>query len=323
MEGHPGYEDPRAVRVLGPVETSEAARKRVFLRLEDERRSLAARVRPRWRPRRRYEDLSLVMMLARFERDWLGRPEPHVPPHDPPRGDGDYLAQRLAGWATPWGVPPRSKLEADIDGLEGALEGLGRWLTPRAVARARARARERLAAFTTWLEALGPTAWETAADEALGLAAKTPRRVWPSQAGATAIAALLAAGAGAFLILLHPGSGPGGSASGPAAGLGQVPEALRAAIQRGSEQRAHVDEAAGPPGGAAARGDDRASSKAPGQSAPSVPEPAPAPEPAAPVAQPVAAPQPAPASPPGPQASSVGEGAKSTAGCPPEFGYEC
>jgi hypothetical protein len=267
------------------------------------------------------------MMLARFERDWLDRPEPHVQSHDPPR-HGDYLAQRLAGWAMPWGVPPRSKLEADIDGLEGALERLGRWLTPRDVARARARAQERLAAFTTWLEALGPTAWETAADEALGLAAKTPRRVWPSQARTAALAGLLAAGAGAFLILFHPG-GPGGSVGGPdAAGLGQIPGALRAAIQRGSEQRGHVGGPPGPPGSAAARGNDGASSKTPGEGAPSAPAPAPAPEPAAPVAQPIVAPPPppAPASASGSpisQSSPTGDQAKDTGGCPPEFGYEC
>ena len=67
MEGHPRYEDPGAIPAPGRVDSSDAARKRMFLLLDAERRSLAAQVRPSWRLSGRYEDLSLVMILARLD----------------------------------------------------------------------------------------------------------------------------------------------------------------------------------------------------------------------------------------------------------------
>ena len=73
MEGHPEYEDRGATRVPRPVGSSDATSKRTFLLLDGERRSLTAELRPLWRLKRRYEDLSLVMMLARLERDCPGR----------------------------------------------------------------------------------------------------------------------------------------------------------------------------------------------------------------------------------------------------------
>src|SRR5687767_3456492 len=116
MEGHPGYEDRRAAPARGRVDSSAVTRKRTFLLLEGERRSVAAHLRPAWRPRGRYEDLNLVIMLARLERDWLG--------------------QRLADWAMPWGAAPRTKLEADIDHTADALKRLGRWLPTQTIAKA-------------------------------------------------------------------------------------------------------------------------------------------------------------------------------------------
>ncbi len=103
--------------------------------------SSAAQLCPPWRPRGRYEDLSLALMLARLERDWLSQ-----------------SGRRLAGWAMPWGAAPRAKLEADIGHLDGALKRLGRWLPRRSIAMAECNARQRVAAITVELGELDPRA---------------------------------------------------------------------------------------------------------------------------------------------------------------------
>ena len=98
MEGHPIYEDPGAAPIPGRrSHPSDATRKRAFLLLEGERRSLAAELRPLWRLRGRYEDLSLVMMLARLQRDCLSQPRPRL--------DGGVHCRAMAtnphpGWPT-------------------------------------------------------------------------------------------------------------------------------------------------------------------------------------------------------------------------------
>src|SRR6266511_3665108 len=199
MEGHPRDEDPGATPAPGRVDSSDATRKRLFLLLDWERRSLTAQLRPSWRLRGRYEDLSLVMMLARLERDWLSQPKPHLSGSDHPKGHGDQPGHWLADWAKAWGAAPRMKLDADIGRVDRALKGLGRWLSGRMVAKAEGRARVRLEAITTEMEGRDPQARAQAPHRA---ASKTRGFERPSHTRAAAIAGLLllAAGAGAFLV---------------------------------------------------------------------------------------------------------------------------
>lgn len=333
MEGHPRYEDPGATPAPGRVDSSDAARKRMFLLLDTERRSLTAQLRPSWRLRGRYEDLSLVMILARLERDWLSQPRPHLSGGDHLRGHGDQPGLWLADWARPWGAAPRMTLEADIGRVDGALKRLGRWLPRRTVAKAEGRARERWEAITTEVEERDPHA-QAAADAAHVAATKTRGFERPSHTRVAAIAGffLLVGGAGAFLLASHTGSGPGDSVGprGAVEGVRQHPGALDAHIHGGSEQRSRgARQSASPSGHRETQGSARARSRGPGQSAPVASETAPpAPEPA-PVAQPVAAPQPAPVAQPAPapappsSTSSQAKSAGGGGGCPPEFGYEC
>ena len=100
----------------------------MFLLLDAERGSLTAQLRPSWRLSGRYEDLSLVMILARLERDWLSQPRPHPSGGDHLKGHGDQPGLWLADWAKPWGAAARMKLDADIGRVDGALRRLGRWL---------------------------------------------------------------------------------------------------------------------------------------------------------------------------------------------------
>lgn len=299
----------------------------MFLLLDKERGSLTAQLRPSWRLRGRYEDLSLVMILARLERDWLSQPKPHLSGGDHLRGHGDQPGLWLADWAKPWGAAARMKLDADIGRADGALKRLGRWLPRRMVAKAEGRARERLEAITTEVEEGDPQP-QAAADAAQGAATKTRGFERPSHTRVAAIAGffLLVAGAGAFLLASHTGSGPADSVGprGAVEGVRQHPGALDAHIQGGSGQRSRgARQSASPPGHPGTQGNARARSQGAGQSAPvaseiapPAPEPAPVPQPA-PVAQP--APAPAPPSSTSSQAKSAGGGG----GCPPEFGYEC
>lgn len=333
MEGHPRYEDPGAIPAPGRVDSSDAARKRMFLLLDAERRSLAAQVRPSWRLSGRYEDLSLVMILARLERDWLSQPRPDLSGGDHPKGHGGQPGPRLADWAKPWGAAPRIKLDADIGRVEGALNGIGRWLPAGTAAKAEGRARDRLEAITAEVEERDPQA-RAAADASQGGATKRRGFKRPSRTPVAAIAGflLLVAGAGAFLLASHPGSGPGDSVGrqGAVAGVRQHPGTLDTRIRGGSGQPSQgARPSASPPGHPGAKGSARARPPGAGQDAPVASETVPpAPEPP-PVSQPVAAPQPAPASQPAPapaQPSSTSSQAKSAGGgggCPPEFGYEC
>jgi hypothetical protein len=325
MEGHPRDEDPGATPAPGRVDSSDATKKRLFLLLDRERSSLTAQLRPSWRLRGRYEDLSLVMMLARLERDWLSQPKPHLSGGDHPKGHGDQPGHWLADWAKGWGAAPRMKLDADIGRVDRALKGLGRWLSGRMVARAEGRARERLEAITTEMEGRDPQARAQAPRRA---ARKTRGFERPSHTRVAAIAGLflLAAGAGAFLFASHTRSGPQDSVSRPSAmeGVRQHPGTLYAHIQEGSGQRSRrAAQSAIPPGHPGTQGSAQARSRGAGQSAPVASEIAPpAPEPA-PVPQPAAAPQPAPAPAPPSSTSSQTKTAGGGAGCPPEFGYEC
>jgi hypothetical protein len=331
MEGHPRYEAPGAAPAPGRVDSSDATRKRVFLLLDRKRRSLTAQLRPSWRLRGRYEDLSLVMILARLERDWLSQPRPHLSGGDHPKGHGDQPGHWLADWAKPWGAAPQMKLDLDIARADGALKRLGRWLSRRTVAKAEGRARERLEAITTEVEERDPQARAAAVDAAQGAASKTRGFERPSHTRVAAIAGLflLAAGAGAFLLASHTGTGPGDSVSrGAVEGVRQHSGALDVHTQRGSGQRSRgAGQSASPPGHPGTQGSARARSRGAGQSAPVASEIAPpAPQPA-PVPQPAAAlqtaPAPAPPSSPPSSTSSQAKSAGGGGGCPPEFGYEC
>jgi len=330
MEGHPRYEDPGATPAPGRVDSSDAARKRIFLLLDMERRSLTAQLRPSWRLRGRYEDLSLVMILARLERDWLSQPRPHLSGGDHLEGHGDQPGLWLADWAKPWGAAPRMTLEADIDRVDAALKRLGRWLPRRTVAKAEGRARERWEAITTEAEERDPQA--QAADAAPVAATKTRGFERPSHPRVAAIAGffLLVAGAGAFLLASHTGSGPGDSVGsrGAVEGVRQHPGALDAHIQGGSGQRSRgARQSASPPGHPGTQRNAGARSQGAGQSAPVASEIAPPAPELAPVPQPAAAPAaaraPAPAPAPPSSTSSQAKSAAGGGGCPPEFGYEC
>jgi hypothetical protein len=293
--------------------------------LEVERRSLIAHLCPLWRPRGRYEDLSLVMMLARFQRDWLSQEEPRLEGVGHERANVDRPGDRLADWALPWGVPPRVRLEAHIDRVESALNKLGRWLPRRTVAKAEGRARQRMTAITTQLKRRDLQADAAAATAARGQATVTLGLERPSHARAAAIAglSLLAAGLSAFLLASHPGGPDSAGRQGAAAGAGGPPHAINVPIQgRQGARGPHQSEAH--PGQPRTRVSARASTQGSTASAPVASDLAPQVPEQAPVVQPVAAPEPAPApARPSPSSSSTSSVAKSAGGCPPEFGWEC
>ncbi len=322
MEGHPGYEDRRAAPVR-PVDSSDVIRKQAFLLLEDERRSLAAHLRPAWRPRGRYEDLSLVIMLARLERDWLSQSGPRSVGGDPLGIQRNQPRSRLAGWALPWGAAPRTKLEADIDHMGAALTRLGRWLPRRTVAKAERGAGRRLAIIATGLQEPGPRAWPAVPTPPQGPAPDRPRFPAPSRRRVATVAALLFLGAGALLLAgTERGSGPDPiRGAGGGSGLGENQHATNVQVHGGSGQgRRDPDRS----GNRKARSNAPASSQGSGRSTSVASEPAPAPPEPPPVAEPVAAPQPAPAPvPASAPSSSTSSQAKGAGGCPPEFGYEC
>lgn len=275
-----------------------------FLLVEAERRSLAAQLRPAWRPSRRYEDLSLVIMLARLECDWLS----------------------LAAWAMSWGAAPRMRLEADIAQMADALKRLGRWLPGGTVAKAERRARRRLAIIATGLTEPGLRAWTAVPAPPHGPALYGPSFEAPSRgrvAAVAAVAALLLLGAGAFLLAgTEQGSGPDSiPGAGGGSALGENQHATNFQVHGGSRQGRRGPDRSGNRG---ARSDARASSQGSAQSASVPSEPVPAPPEPAPVPEPVAAPQPAPAPVPASSPSSpTSSQAKGAGGCPPEFGYEC
>jgi hypothetical protein len=328
MEGHPKDEDPGATPAPGRIDSSDATRKRLFLLLDGERRSLTAQLRPSWRLRGRYEDLSLVMMLARLERDWLSQPRPDLSGGDHAKGYSDEPGDWLTDWAKAWGAAPRMKLDADIGRVDGALKGLGRWLSARTVAKAESRARERLEAITTEMEERDPRARAEAADAAPGAATKTRGFERPSHIRVATIAALLLLAVGAVAVLLasHTGSGPSDSVSrqGAVEGVRQQAGALDAHVQGGSgHRRRGAGQSASPPGHPGTQGGAGVSSQEAGQSAPVASETTPAaPEPAA-APQLATAPQPATAPAPPSSTSSQAKSPGGGGGCPPEFGYEC
>jgi hypothetical protein len=328
MEGHLRHEDPRAAPAPGGrIHSSDATKKRAFLLLEEERRSLAAELRPFWRPKGRYEDLSLVMMLARLERDCLSRPRSVPQRSEHLAADGDQAGRRLADWAEPWGAAPRTKLETDLGRIDGALEQLGRWLSARTVAKARSRARQRLDAITAHMDQRAPAVQAVATRPRAATRAGDFRWATRTRVAAVAGFLLLAAGAGVFLLDSDTGGGP--ATDGRRGALdSRHPPPLEAEVKRGPAQRSQgPGQSATPLGHAKAQDGAQKGPPRPDQSAPVAAEiPSPAPEPAPVSPSPIAAspaPTPASSSPQPSSTSSQAKGAGGGGGCPPEFGYEC
>jgi hypothetical protein len=307
----------------------DAARKRVFFQLDSERRSLAARPGPRWRPVHRYEDLSLAAMLARLERGWLsGRTA--VPLDGGEDGEGDRRAFGLAGWANPWGTAPRMKLDADLEHLDEALGRLGRWLPPGATARARGRARSRLEATAARLLERDPGAWTaTSLATEPGGHVQAPRH--RARVRVVALAALLLLVAATVALLVGIARGPSDEAGPPrvAHAPGHTPPAHRARAEPAGRQQ---DEAPGGPRRTTqSRAGSRSGTDEGGAAAPTATASPTAASPTPPQPTQVAtpAPAPAPASPPAPPAAGASppstppQGAEASSSCPPEFGYEC
>ncbi len=120
------------------------ARRRVFLLLEAHRESLGAQLRRRVRVRWRYEDLCLVKMVTRLQRDYLIQPSPGTTP-SPGASDSEY---GIADWARPWGPAFLLQFQADLNVFDLKLKGSRRWLSVTTQRRAEDRAAERFAAIT-------------------------------------------------------------------------------------------------------------------------------------------------------------------------------
>jgi Helix-hairpin-helix motif len=149
-KGGPSAEDPVV-----------AARRRVFLLLETHREELGVQVRRRVRVQRRYEDLCLIKMVTRLERDYLTQPLPGA-------GASPGVvrsAYGIADWAKPWGQTFLLQFQADLNVFDTKLKSSRRWLSAATQGRAEALAAERFASITagmaTDLKAAGfaPPEW--------------------------------------------------------------------------------------------------------------------------------------------------------------------
>jgi hypothetical protein len=341
MEGHPTKAELGRSLAPGDDDSSIAARKHAFLLLDRERSSLSARRRAPWHLLGRYEDLYLVTMLTRLERDWLSQPKPRLPGGDFPSPAGDQFARGVAEWAKPWRLAPLMKLDTDVHRLEGALMRSRRWLSPLAVAEAERSARKRLEEITTQLEERNP--WEDAVGAASIGSRDEKTRVCagpPEMRIAATVGVLFVAAAGVGLLAAsNNGSGPLQSVSGPgvpAGGASQRPAVLDVGA-RGDPVKG--DRGAAHPYGRHAR-QPSAKRRPPAtrheapptvpvvsNAAPPVPRTALAPEQAgvplsAPAPEPAPAPQP-PDSPPRRTSSRPPAAGGGGGDCPPEFGYEC
>jgi hypothetical protein len=126
------------------AEGPAVARRRVFLRLEGDRESLAARLRRQLRVRRRYEDLRLVKMVTRLQRDFLSQP---IPGAKPPAG-GTGIEYGIADWARPWGPTFLLQFQTDLNSFDESLRSARKWLSAGTQRKAEARAVERFASIT-------------------------------------------------------------------------------------------------------------------------------------------------------------------------------
>jgi DNA uptake protein ComE-like DNA-binding protein len=138
----------------GADDDATVARTRVFLVLESERESLAAGLQRQFHPLRRYEDLCLVKMVTRLERDSLrhaGRAAGGAGRAS--RRGVPALEHGVADWARPWGPSCMVQLESDLNGFDDKLRNTRRWLPAGSQSAAEARAAERFAKILAGMEA--------------------------------------------------------------------------------------------------------------------------------------------------------------------------
>jgi DNA uptake protein ComE-like DNA-binding protein len=122
---------------------SVVARRQAFLTLESHRESLAARAPRQLRARRRYEDLCLVKMVTRVQRDYLSQPTTGGEPTGIDGNGLEALEDGVADWAQPWGPTCLLQLQADLHVFDGKLKSARRWLSARRRRQAEASAGER------------------------------------------------------------------------------------------------------------------------------------------------------------------------------------
>jgi DNA uptake protein ComE-like DNA-binding protein len=138
----------------GADDDASVARRRVFLVLESERESLAAGLQRQFHPLRRYEDLCLVKMVTRLERDSLSHGERAAGgAAGAYRRGARALEHGVADWARPWGPSCMVQLESDLNGFDDKLRHTRRWLPAGSQSAAEARAAERFAKILTRMEA--------------------------------------------------------------------------------------------------------------------------------------------------------------------------
>jgi Helix-hairpin-helix motif len=138
-----------ADRVSGAEDPRVVARRRVFLLLEAHRESLSARLRRRVWVRRRYEDLWLIKMVTRLQRDYLNEPNPGV------KTSGGFTGVEygIADWARPWGPTFLLQFQADLNVFDQKLKSCRRWLSVASQGAAEARAAGRFASLTSGMAA--------------------------------------------------------------------------------------------------------------------------------------------------------------------------
>jgi hypothetical protein len=134
--------DVKAARAA--AEAPAVARRRVFLLLEAQRESLAAGLGRQLRVRRRYEDLRLVKMVTRLQRDFLSQPIPGAKPS----AGGMDVEYGIADWARPWGPTFLLQFQTDLNSFDLRLRSARRWLFAGTQRTAEARAAKRFASIT-------------------------------------------------------------------------------------------------------------------------------------------------------------------------------
>jgi hypothetical protein len=130
--------------LLAAEDAPALARRRAVLVLEEHRETLADQLQRRVRVRRRYEDLCLVKMVTRLQRDYLSQPTPEAKP-SLGGADGEY---EVADWARPWGQTFLLQFQADLHAYDLKLKTSRRWLSSATQRKAEARAAERFASIT-------------------------------------------------------------------------------------------------------------------------------------------------------------------------------
>ena len=138
--------DPNGGPPLG--DPAVLARKRAFLTLEGDRKSLTARVPRMVRARTRYEGLCLVKMVTRLQRDYLSQSAMGGDRTGSGGAGSEAPEHGVAEWARPWGPSCLLELQADLNAFDRKLKSARRWLSAATQRRAEARAGERFAAIT-------------------------------------------------------------------------------------------------------------------------------------------------------------------------------